>query len=86
MQMEAQLQMQMMAAQGQMQQAQQAPQGQGQPPYPGQMPGGGNGVPRGQAYNPNMGGQPAAMSNPNVTRENVTGVTRTGQPIEEGIV
>ena len=80
------LQMQMQQAQMQMQmQAQQAMQGQQQPPPQGAMPARGNGVPGGQGQNPNMGGLPGAMSNPNVTRENVTGQTRRGDAIEEGM-
>jgi hypothetical protein len=83
------LQMQMQQAQMQMQmQAQQAMAQQQQPQpgmMPGQMPARGNGVPGGQATNPDMGGLPGAMSNPNVTRENVTGQTRRGEPIEEGL-
>jgi len=83
------MQMQMQQAQMQMQmQAQQAMAQQQQPQQgvmPGQMPARGNGMPGGQATNPNMGGLPGAMSNPNVTREGVTGQDRAGRPVEEGL-
>ena len=57
----------------------------GQPPRPG-----GNGVPMGMpggmGANPAMGGLPPQMSNPNATREGVTGTTRRGDEIEEGMI
>jgi len=85
MQQQAQMQMQMQAQQQQeaaMQQQQSAmDQQQGMPGFE-QV----SGVPGGQANNPQMGGLPPQMANPNVTRENVTGEDITGNPVEEGVL
>ena len=80
MQMQMEMQKQQMQMQMQAQQAQMAQQQQmGIPPGEG-----GGGL--GQGQNPAQGGLPPAMGNPNVTRESVTGQTRRGDPIEEGMI
>jgi len=81
-------QIQLMMQQQQAQQQQASPQ-QGPGPTPPE-PGGGMGVPGQEALggignNPDMGGMPAAMANPEgATFEGATGMTRGGQEIQGG--